>query len=68
MKYLKEYDFAVAGFTLCGWKVDGGYTLGSSDENHIVEQFPEELALFGRVYTLEEVNEFSSGFVNAEYV
>lgn len=67
MSYTKDYSFALAGFTLCGWKVRGGYHLGSATDNPMVEQFPEELELFGRVYTLEEINEFKNGFVNAEY-
>lgn len=60
---------SIAGFTLCAYKIDSGsYQLGSKKgEGKIIDNFPEEIECYGTTYTLEHVEDFVTGFVNAHY-
>lgn len=60
-------DFApcvCAGFTLSGYKVEGGYEM----EGKIFSELPEYVELNDMIYSLEEVKVEDNGFFNAEYV
>lgn len=71
-KKLNEFkSFVLAGFTLCGWKLDdNNFVLGpSKNDGEIIDEFPKCIESNGVTYTLEYVEVLNEeGFVNAEYV
>lgn len=61
----KPKKFEIAGFELCGWKLDNGdVVLGPSclGDRTVVPAFPEQVDVLGVVYTLETVEWQSNGF------
>lgn len=56
-----------AGFTLCGYKVENGYRLGSKD-GELVTHLPDMVDLNYMTYTYESIKIEDDGFFNAEYV
>ncbi len=59
----------VAGFELCGWKVNNGIILGPSKEHgRFVDEFPESVLVCGAVYTLEDTEWQDNGFGWGKYV
>ena len=57
-------DF-LAGFELCGIRLSNG-TLAS--EGTVIDEWPEEIEIFGNTYTLEEIIHSGGNHEIAQYV
>ncbi len=60
--------WVVAGFSLCGYKVENGYVLGDKKNGgDFLNELPEEIVCNTVTYVLEDIEIFNNDFFNAHY-